>query len=192
MVAEKRKRSKKIEKPKVVDLNVSKKPYKMTFKSKKLTILVLLLGLIAITIGGVLFVGATAGWFQSKVSFDKEYLCGNECDREFISLSADEYNELVQQKKSFVMLVDQSGCTTADRLREFALDWANTYGAKVFRISFGAMKSTSLYDSVKYYPSVVVFSKGKPVKWLRADSNEDSDAYNEYNAFNAWISKIVE
>ena len=192
MVAKGKKKAKKTVEPKVVDLDASKKPYKMTFKAKKLTVLELLLGLIAIMIGGVLFVGATAGWFQGKVSFDKEYLCGDQCDRTFVDISADSFNEMVSQKKSFVLLVDQGGCTTADRLRGFALDWAKDYGVKIFKLMFSEMKETSLYDSVKYYPSVVVFSKGKPVKWLRADSDEDSDAYNDYDAFDVWIKSIVQ
>ena len=53
---------------------------------------------------------------------------------------------------------------------------------------FSEVRECSLRDSVKYYPSVVLISRGKPVAWLRADENADSDAYNFEDKFREWIS----
>ncbi|MBQ6461127.1 hypothetical protein IJJ36_01685, partial [Candidatus Saccharibacteria bacterium] len=97
----------------------------------------------------------------------------------------------VAEKKSFVVFIDQGGCTTADRLRGFVKDYASSHGFKVYRMMFEEMKKTSLHDFVKYYPSVAVISRGKVVGYLRADADEDSDAYNNYDAFLTWMQKYL-
>ena len=77
-----------------------------------------------------------------------------------------------------MVFVDQGGCKTADNLRGFVLDYAKEKGLKVYRLFFGDMKETSMHDKVKYYPSVVMVSKGRIVGFLRADSDEDAVVYN--------------
>lgn len=143
--------------------------------------------LVVVVVGTVLLVGAVSGWFGgSKVVLDSESLCEGGC--EMVDLTREAYEGMVSDGKSFVMFVDQSGCTTADKLRGFTVNWAREKGVKVYKMMFSDAKKTSLHDYVKYYPSVVVVSKGKPVVWLRADEDEDSDAYNKEEAFVEWIS----
>ena len=106
-----------------------------------------------------------------------------------MELTPDLYESLVAEGKSFVVFVDQGGCTTADRLRGFVKDYASSHGIKVYRMFFEDMKKTSLHDFVKYYPSVAVILRGKVMGYLRADSDEDSDAYNNDDAFLTWMQK---
>ena len=153
-----------------------------------------LLVLLVIVVGGtVLFVGAASGWFSgnAKVTLDAEYYCGDECDGEYMELEVEEYEELVQAGKSFVVLVDQGGCKTADRLREFVADYAKGTGMKVYRMMFAEVKESSLHEYVKYYPSVVIVSKGQVIGYLRADSDEDAEMYNDYDAFTKWIKRYL-
>ena len=132
--------------------------------------------------------GAVSGWFDdSKVVLDEEYPCEEKC--EMMELTVDTYEELIKKKGSFVIFVDQDGCVTADKLRGFVQNWSNDNGVKVYRMMFSDVRDASLHNYVKYYPSVVVVSKGMPVAWLRADADEDSDAYNFENAFVEWIRK---
>lgn len=159
---------------------------------KNLKVWQLVLLLVVVIGGSVFFVGLSSGWFSSvNVKFSPEYLCGENCDGEFLDLTPEEYEKLVAEKKSFMVFVDQGGCTTADRLRGFVKDYASSAGIRVYRIDFSDMKETSLHESVKYYPSVALVSSGKVVGFLRADSDEDSDAYNKYEAFLDWMGKYV-
>ena len=136
--------------------------------------------------------GAVSGWFGGgKVVLDVEYYCGESCDGEYLQLTGVEYEELVRDGGSFVVFVDQSGCTTADRLREYMSDYALETGIKVYRMMFAEAKETLLHDYVKYYPSVVVVSKGRVVGYLRADSDEDADYYNDYEAFRMWMRRYL-
>lgn len=149
----------------------------------------LIIALVVVLIGGVVFVGAVGGWFDdAKVAISGEYLGDFE---EFQNITASDYEKLIENKKSFVLLVDQAGCTTADRLREFVEKWARDAKIKVPKIMFSELKKTSLHENVKYYPSVVVVSQGKVKVFLRADSDEDAEEYNKYETFKEWIGKYV-
>lgn len=144
---------------------------------------------------GVLFVGAASGWFDGgkKVVLDAEYVCGTECDGEFLEgesgtgLKAREYEELIAAKKSFILLVDQGGCTTAERLKGYMKDFAKEAGVKAYRMMFSEVKNSSLHEKVKYYPSAVVVSRGEVIGYLRADSDEDAKMYNDYEEFKGWL-----
>lgn len=149
--------------------------------------------LLLVVVGGVvLFVGAVSGWFgNSKVVLDAEYRCGESCDGEMMKLTGAEYEELIRGGGSFIVFVDQNGCTTADRLRKYVSDYALENGIKVYRMMFSEARGTSLHDYVKYYPSVAIVSHGRVMGYLRADSDEDADYYNEYGAFEAWIRQYL-
>ena len=149
--------------------------------------------LIVIVGGGVLFMGSMAGWFDSKKAvIDEEMFCETGCDKYLVDIDAASYEELVKEKKSFILLIDQNGCDTADRVRGFISDYAKEYGVKVYRMMFSDMKETALHDKVKYYPSVVLVSKGSPMAWLKADENNDSDKYNNYETFREWVDSNIE
>ena len=158
-------------------------------KKKNRKILPLAMALIVVVLGSILFVGAASGWFDNhKVKLDAEYYADG---AEFMELTAGEYEGLIEAKKSFVVMVDQSGCTTADRLREYVTRYMTETGILVYRMMFAEVKESSLHEQIKYYPSVAVVSKGKVVAYLRADEDEDADKYNDYDAFKAWIGKCL-
>lgn len=153
----------------------------------------LVVALIVMVVGSVLFAGAIAGWFGggNRATIDAKDYCVESCEREFIDLTIDEYEEKINNGDSFILFVDQGGCYTADRLREFILNYSGMKGVKAYRMMFSDVRNSSLHDYVKYYPSVVVVSRGKPIVWLRADADEDSDAYNDEEAFNKWLSNYL-
>lgn len=169
-----------------------KKPESLQGALAKLKIWQLVLALVLIVGGVVLFIGAVGGWFgSSKVVLDVEYYCGEECDGEYMELDGEEYERLIREKKSFIVFVDQTGCKTADKLRGYMKDYATKIGVKVYRIMFDKARETSLHDTVKYYPSVAVVANGRVVGFLRADADEDSDAYNKPEAFEEWIKRYL-
>ena len=158
-------------------------------KKRRIGVPGLIVALVVTVVGGLLFVGAVSGWFdQPKVVLDAEYYNNG---GEFMELSIDEYNKLIQDEKSFVVFVDQNGCDTADRMREFMSQYMKEAGISVYRMMFGEMKETSLHNDVKYYPSVVIIDKGAVRSFLRADAKEHADIYNDYELFKDWIQGII-
>ena len=158
-------------------------------KKKQLGVLGLIIALIVVLFGGLIFMGAVAGWFDDpKVMIDEEYVSEQPV---LIDAKPDDYNSFVDAKSSFIVFVDQDGCTTADRLRGYVSDWAASAGVKVYRMMFSEVKKTSLHDYVKYYPSVAIVDKGAVRGYLRADSDEDAEMYNDYDAFSGWIQRYL-
>ena len=171
--------------------NKTQPSQKKTEQKKQMGVMGLVIALVVIMVGGVLFVGAVSGWFNDdKVSISPEYYNSEKAG--LTDLSVDEYNKMTSEKKSFVLFVDQNGCTTADRLRGYAENWAKERGVEVGRMMFSEVKKLPLHENVKYYPSVVLISHGKLVTWLRADADEDADAYNDETVFREWIGRYVE
>ena len=155
-------------------------------------VLGVVVALVALLIGGVLFVGVVSGWFDDpKVKLDAEYYCKETCG-EFMEINTFSYNELIADKKSFVVFVDQGGCTMADKLRKYGDDYMREAGIRIYRMMFADVKESSLYESVKYYPSVAIISRGKVVAWLRADSDDDAMVYNDYDQFKEWMAKYLQ
>ena len=152
----------------------------------------LILGLVMIVTGSILFALAVSGVFDpSETELDAEYYCEGTCEEEFTELSKEDYEDLIKKKKSFVIFVDQSGCDGADRLRKFSSDYFSENGVKIYKMMFADLKETTLHEKVKYYPSLVVIRKGNVRAFLRADSDEDADAFNQYGSFIDWVNQHV-
>ena len=108
---------------------------------------------------------------------------------EMINISATEYDKMVAEGRSFLLFIDQGGCTTADKLREYIKQYGKESGQVFYRIMFSDMKETTLYDLVRFYPSVAVIYQGEVLRYLRADEDEDASIYNYYDDFVSWIRK---
>lgn len=159
----------------------------------------LILALILVVGCTLLFVGAAAGWFSEPtlVTLDPEYYTSDtsleNTDGDFLALlTATDYQSLIDQQKSFLIFIDQTNCNNADRMRTYVQDYATESGIKPYRMMFSELKNTNLKGQVKYYPSVVVISRGRPVAWLDADSDADAPAYNDYTAFKTWLDGILQ
>ena len=155
-------------------------------KNRNGGVLALVVALVVVLIGGVLFVGAVSGWFDDpKVVLDAEYYSD---DVNYMELEKEGYENLTEAKKSFIVFVDQVGCTTADRLREYMMQYMKEKGILVYKMMFSDMKETSLHEEIKYYPSVAIIDKGVVKAYLRADSDEDAEKYNNYDVLKEWLN----
>ncbi len=173
---------------------MNKKPQKgaLPVRLSGLKVWQLVLLLVLVVGGGVVFMGAISGWFDGKkIDLSPEVRCESGCEKHLVDIGVAEYAELLAKRRSFVLMVDQDGCNTADKLREFVETYAADADIKVYRMMFGEMKETSLHDYVKYYPSVVLVSNGRVVTWLKADENIDADKYNDYSSFRAWMGTYL-
>lgn len=159
----------------------------------KKRIIYLLIGLLMIVVGGgILFILGVSGVFEpAKTELDAEYYCESTCEEEFTELTKADYEDLIKKKKSFVIFVDQTGCDGADRLRKFSTDYFPENKVKIYKMMFSELKETTLHEKVKYYPSIVVIRKGAVRTFLRADSDEDADAFNQYGSFIDWVNQRI-
>lgn len=108
---------------------------------------------------------------------------------ELIDITSSEYTKMIAEGRSFLLMVDQGGCTTADQLRKYMQDYLRETGQIGYRIYFSEIKETSLYEKVKFYPSAVIVRSGEVIAWLKADSDEDADEYNNEDEFDKWMEE---
>lgn len=145
--------------------------------------------IVVILIGGILLAGLHNGWFDDpKIVLSSEYYSESP---KMIDLDAAGFEKLISEKKSFVIFVDQKGCTTADRLREYIKKYISEKKIDAYKMMFPEVKESSLHEYVKYYPSVVVVGNGKIRTYLRADSDDDVDEYNDYEVFKNWLEQTI-
>lgn len=108
-----------------------------------------------------------------------------------VKISAETYDKMVKEGQSFLVFVDQVGCSTAEHLAGYIKDYSKKTGVSMYKIMFEDVKKTSLHDFVKYYPSVAVIKDGEVTAWLKADAEEDADEYNNYEAFSNWLKDNI-
>ena len=101
-------------------------------------------------------------------------------------------NDLIGQEKSFVVYVSLPICTgDAARFKEFVHDFQKDKSLSFLYLTSDYVKDTMIYDTVQYFPSVIIFDKGKIVKYLRYDSDEDAEYYKSYDGFSKWFNQNV-
>ena len=103
------------------------------------------------------------------------------------------FEELVASKKSFVLYVSLPICTgDAAKFKEYVLDFQRKNHVSFYYLTSDYVKDTSLYETVKFFPSVITYKDGKIVNYLKYDSDEDKEFYKSYNGFEKWFKANVE
>ena len=106
-------------------------------------------------------------------------------------LTKDQYEELIAQKKSFVVMVDKPGCITTPPMRENMSKFPDSMQFKYYQFMWSEMKDSSLHEYVTFVPSVALIREGKVVAWLRADSDEDAEYFNSAEALQRWLAEHI-
>ena len=109
----------------------------------------------------------------------------------FIDLDENTLNSLIEDKKSFALFIYQPLCTTSSGLEEILTDYAKTNQISFYKMSFSDMKETVLGDTVKYYPSLVIYHNGEIADYLDANSDEDTSYFKNADDFDTWFQSYV-
>ena len=75
--------------------------------------------------------------------------------------------------------------------KEYVLRFQKENKISFYYLTSDYVKDTLIYETVKYFPSVIIYDKGKIVKYLRFDSDEDKDFYRSYDGFSKWFKANV-
>lgn len=99
---------------------------------------------------------------------------------------------LINEKKSFVVYVSLPVCSgeTAE-FKEYVTEFQKNEKLSFYYITSDYVKDTSIYETVKYFPSVIIYDQGKIVTYLRFDSDEDAKYYKSYDEFKKWFYSTV-
>lgn len=171
-------------------------------KSKKL-IIIAIATLVALAVFGFIFYKILGGAnkkleVEDSIVLDAEYknTDGNQIE---IAKEVEEdkvvpfFEELVASKKSFVLYVSLPICNgDAAKFKEYVLEFQKKNHISFYYMTSDFVKDTTLYQTVKYFPSVITYKDGKIVNYLRYDSDEDKEFYKSYEGFERWFKANVE
>lgn len=133
------------------------------------------------------------GYFLIKSMMPKTFKLDSEMygTSEAIDIDKEAYEKLIQEKKSFVVMVDKPECYTTADMRKRMSEFPEDMQFKYYRIMWSQARESSLHDYVKFVPSVAIIHNGEVVDFLDADSDEDTPKYNEAQALQDWIKSYI-
>ena len=139
--------------------------------------------IIVLILVSILLVGC-----NGKIKLEDKYYKRSE----FIDVDHSKVNDLIKSKESFVVFIYQPMCTMSSEFEELLDEYMDIRKISIYKMSFSDMKKTSLKDTVRFYPSFIIFKDGEVVDFLDADSNEDTNRYKILKAFKEWIESYIE
>lgn len=150
---------------------------------------VVLLGL-ALALVMLIFGGALGGHDGDEVGVGvvrmDEGLYG---DGGLIELSGEEYNELVRDERSFVVVVRMEVCPAGFPVTDTVKVLANQKDIKIYSLKDVEYKKTNLVEMIKYLPTVVIVRDGEVVDFLDAEDDEDLGRYRGAGELGEWVEQ---
>ena len=128
-------------------------------------------------------------------------LCG--CTKETIEkidLSDKYYNEgkYVEIKRNelptdetYLLFIYNSYCNMEIPCDTIFQKFMDEYKIDILSMTFEEFKNTSIYNTVKYAPSVILVENNKVIAYLDANKDEDLKYYQDAKEFTKWINKYV-
>lgn len=112
-------------------------------------------------------------------------------ESESMLIDKDEYEQLISEKKSFIVMIDKPGCLKTAEMSVSLSGFPDDMQFKYYHLYWDDAKESSLHEKVKYTPSVALIHEGEVVDWLDADAKEDEPLYNDSKALQNWIREYI-
>ena len=125
---------------------------------------------------------------NSKIKLEDKYYGKSK----YIDLDYSKVDDLIESKENFVIFIYQPMCTMSSGFEELLDEYMDIRKISIYKMSFSDMKKTSLKDTVRFYPSFIIFKDGEVVDFLDADSDEDTNNYKILKAFKELFEGYVE
>lgn len=110
---------------------------------------------------------------------------------EMIEIQMDEFNKLIDEKESFAIFIYQPMCITSIDFENVLNDFLRENQISIYKIAYSDIKNTNIGKFVRYYPSFIIYEKGKMIDFLEADKDEDVTHYTSKDGFQKWFTKYV-
>lgn len=112
-------------------------------------------------------------------------------ESKFIEGDSNTINKLQEDKESYILFTYLPYCTFEIPCDEVFKEFMDKYSISFYFIPFDEIKKSSLKETIKYAPSVVIINKGKVISYLSADKDSDYNKYQSVEEFEKWISKYI-
>ncbi len=108
---------------------------------------------------------------------------------EFITIDSSKFDDI--KDESYVLFTYNNYCAFQVSCEDIFKSFMELYKIDFISIPVDEFKKTSLHDTVKYAPSIILVNKGKIVAYLDADKDEDLDKYQDSEVFAKWMNEYV-
>ena len=122
-----------------------------------------------------------------KFNLESDLYSGSELKE----LSVDEFEKLVKNKKSFVVIAHMDFCPAETPLTSTAEQLVHDDGFTFYGLKSTEFEGSSLSQSVTYLPSAAIYHNGELVKYLDAESDEDIPYYQSAEGLRNWLSNYI-
>ena len=122
---------------------------------------------------------------DSKIYLDSKFYKKSE----FITIDAKEFEKL--NAKSYVVYTYNSYCTFTIPCEDVFKEVMDKYNLSFYGLPIVEMQKTSIYETVKYAPSIVIIKNDRIVAYLDAESDEDLIRYQDAKAFEEWLDTYI-
>lgn len=112
-------------------------------------------------------------------------------DSDYITITDSEFNKIVNDKQSFAVFIYQPLCTNSIEFNKLLDKFIEKNNMTIYKMSYEDMQKTELSEVIKYYPSFVIYEKGKLVSNLDASNDAHINYYKELDQFEDWFTKFV-
>lgn len=112
-------------------------------------------------------------------------------NNELNSITVDEVEKLINEKDSFVLYTYNNYCTLPISCEDIFTSFIESNNISFNSLSFSELKESSIYEEVKYAPSIIIFKEGKIIDYLDANADKDLNKYQDEDEFTEWISNYI-
>ena len=111
---------------------------------------------------------------------------------EVIEITAGEFDQLVAEKKSFVVVLHMVVCPAEFPVTNSAKELAHVEGMVIYSLVEDEFKQTMLAKTIKYLPSVAIIHEGELAGYLDAEADEDVKYYKTAAGLKEWVEQYVD
>ncbi len=122
-----------------------------------------------------------------KFDLESELYSGSELKE----ISAEEFQGLIDDKKSFVVIAHMEFCPAETPLTTTAEQLVYSDGFTFYALKANVFEETSLAESVTYLPSAAIYHDGELVKYLDAESDDDIPYYQSAEGLRSWLDNYI-
>lgn len=112
-------------------------------------------------------------------------------DNSMEEINHEKLNALMDSKESFVVFIYQTMCTNSEEFEKVLKEFQKENRIKIYKMSFSDILETNLKKTIKYYPSFLIYKKGKLMDYLEADKDKHTKYYKSQDEFTKWFTKYV-
>ena len=109
----------------------------------------------------------------------------------FIAIDSSELDNLLNNKKSFILYPYNNYCTFKVSCDEIFINSIKELNITILKIPFDEFKNNILYNEIKYAPSIILIKEGKIITYLDPNKDENLSKYQDSKQFTSWIKEYI-